>query len=56
VLSNISVDIQLPLGGDRVVVLHQAIAESIGCNGAGAPLAHLFGQLTSLFLAAGGEH
>jgi len=27
----------------------QAIAESIGWDGVGAPLAHLFGELTSLF-------
>jgi hypothetical protein len=29
--------------------MDQAVAESIGWDGVGAPLAHLFGELTSLF-------
>jgi hypothetical protein len=29
--------------------MDQAIAESIGWDGVGAPLAHLLGELTSLF-------
>jgi hypothetical protein len=56
-LSNISVISSCHWGADAprrhqwnsLFEMYQAVAESIGWDGVGAPLAHLFGELTSLF-------